>query len=109
MFNTNKLSLNLTKTKDTFFHRLYQRDEIPLKLPNVSIGNQFIEREHSMKFLGVLLDENITWINHLKLIENKISKNIGILYEVKPYLNQICLNYIYFSFIHCHLNCTNIA
>ena len=108
-FNTNKLSLNLTKTKYILFHRLYQRDEIPLKLPKVSIGNQFVKREHSMTFLGVLLDENITWINHLKLIEKKVSKNIGILYKVKPYLNEICLNYIHFSFIYCHLNYANIA
>ena len=61
-----------------------------------------------MKFLGVLLDKNITWINHLKLIENKIYKNISILYKVKPYLNQICFKYIYFSFIHCYLIMLNL-
>jgi len=62
-----------------------------------------------MKFLGVLLDENVTWNNHINFIENKISKNIGILYKAKPYLNQICLKYIYYSFIHCFLNYANIA
>ena len=31
------------------------------------------------EFLGVLLDENVTWAEHLKYIENKCAKNIGLL------------------------------
>ena len=27
-----------------------------------------------MKFLGVILDENVTWKEHIKLIENKTCK-----------------------------------
>ncbi|XP_065671679.1 uncharacterized protein LOC136089556 [Hydra vulgaris] len=57
-FNANKLSLNVTKTKYTFFHRFHDRDKIPLKLPKLCIANQDIKRETTLKFLGVLLDEN---------------------------------------------------
>jgi hypothetical protein len=46
---------------------------------------------------------------HINVIENKISKNIGILYKAKQFLNQSCLKFIYFSFIHCYLNYANIA
>ena len=34
-----------------------------------------------MKFLGVIIDENLTWKNHIEVAKNKISKNIGVLYR----------------------------
>ena len=40
-----------------------------------------IKHESSVKFLGVIIDENITWNKHIELIESKISKNIGMLYR----------------------------
>ena len=47
-----------------------------------------IKRESSVKFLGVITDENITWNKHIELVENKISKNIGILYRASHYLDK---------------------
>ena len=73
-FQANKLSLNAKKTKYTFFHKLRISDHIPLKLPALCINSSEIQREYSITFLGVLLDENITWKNHIKTIETKISK-----------------------------------
>ena len=108
-FACNKLSLNTAKTKYTFFHKLSQRDNIPLVLPTLTINNNIIKRENSTKFLGVLIDENLTWQSHIHYIENKISKNIGLLYKAKFLLNQKCLKSIYFSFIHSYINYANIA
>ena len=34
--------------------------------------------ESFIKFLGVMIDENIIWNKHIELIENKILKNIGM-------------------------------
>ena len=108
-FKTNKLSLNVDKTKYTFFHKLNQRDTIPLKLPNLILNNSSIKRENAIKCLGVIIDEKLTWTNHISTIENKISKNIGILYKAKFLLSQTCLKHIYSAFIHSYLNYANIA
>ena len=54
-----------------------------------------------MKFLGVLLDENLSWKKHLKYTENKIAKSIG-LYKAKPLLDKDYLLALYFSYIHSH-------
>ena len=54
-------------------------------------------------------DENITWNKHIELVENKISKNIGILYRASHYLDKKSLKSIYFSFIHNYVNYCNIA
>ena len=57
-----------------------KKDDIPLRLPKLIISNYEIQREESIKFLGVLLDQHLTWKEHIKLTENKIAKNIGMLY-----------------------------
>ena len=108
-FNANKLSLNATKTKYSFFHSLAFQDRIPLQLPKLEINNVRIKREQIMRFLGVLLDENMTWKNHISSIESKVSKNLGVLYKARRLLNKKCLKQIYFSCIHSYLNYGNIS
>ena len=71
-FKSNESSLNADNTKFTLFHKVRQRDNIPLVLPTLKINNTLIKRIDHIKFLGVLFDENLTWKNHINLIENKI-------------------------------------
>ena len=52
-FNANKLSLNVKKTKHSFFHKSSKKDNIPLPLPSLNINELTVEREYSIKFLGV--------------------------------------------------------
>ena len=49
-FNANKLSLNVKKTKFSFFHKLSKKDYIPLRLPNLNINGFNIERESLINF-----------------------------------------------------------
>ena len=56
-FNANKLSLNVKKIKFSFFHKSSKKDNIPLRLPNLNINGFTIERESSIKFLGVWIDK----------------------------------------------------
>ena len=82
-FNADKLSLNVKKTKFSFFHKSSKKDNIPLRLPNLNINGFTIEHESSIKFLGAWIDENLTWRDHIHTVENKIAKNIGLLYQGK--------------------------
>ena len=87
-FISNKLSLNVKKTNIFIFHKASKRDDLPLVLPKLFINNQVIKRQSSVKFLGILLDENLSRKEDLKLTENKIAKNIGLIFKAKPYLNK---------------------
>ena len=49
-FNINKLSLNILKTKYSFFHSSAYQDTIPLRLPKLKINNITIKREPTMNF-----------------------------------------------------------
>ena len=106
---SNKLSLNTGKTFYSLFHKRTKTDDLPLILPKLQINNQEITRKNSIKFLGVMLDENLNWKDHIKVIENKVSKNLGLIYRAREFLNKKCLTNIYHSYIHCYLNYANMA
>ena len=80
-----QISLNVKKDKYLFFHKPSKKDDIPLVISKLNINNSEIAQTESIKFLGVLLDENQSWKTHIKHIENKISKNIGILFKAWPF------------------------
>ena len=65
------------KTKYSFFHQLSKKDDIPLRLPKLIINNYETQRKQYIKFLRVLLDQQLTKRERIKLTENKIAKNIG--------------------------------
>ena len=66
----NKLSLNIEKTKCLYFHKP-QRKLTPLRL---NINNTIIEKVNSFNYLGIILNENLTWRNHIEMFANKIAK-----------------------------------
>ena len=75
----------------------------------LKINNHDIERVNTMKFLGVLLDDNLSWKEHIKYLENKIAKNIGLMYRAKPFLDKESLLASYYSYINSYQNYANLA
>ena len=61
------------------------------------------------EFLGVIIDESITWNKSMELVGNEISKTIGMQYRASYYLDKNSRQSIYFSFIHNYENYCNIA
>ena len=51
-----------------------------LQLPTMTFNNIEIKRDNSVKFVDAIIDKKLTWSNHIEVVENKISKNIGVLY-----------------------------
>ena len=83
-FMVNKLSLNVGRTKYSLFSKPSKVDDLPLMVQNFSF--QEMKRVPYIKFLGVLLNDNLSWKEHLKYIENKIAKSIRFLYKAKDSL-----------------------
>ena len=106
-FRTNKLFLNVTKTYCTLFQKNSTKDKLPLKIPELKIGNSIIQRKSSIKFLEIvnLIRGKII----LKQLKKKLARNIGLLYRTKPYLDETSLKSIHFSYIHSYIKYANIA
>ena len=97
--NSNKLTINPQKC-----HLIIP----PSKKPNlmdlsVSLKDATINAENSVKYLGVIIDTNLNFHDHLTAIELKILRAVGILYKLKFVLPQNTLRTLYYSFIHPHL------
>ena len=80
-----------------------------IDLPSAFVNNEVIKGQSSIKFLAILLDENMSWKEHLKSTENKTAKNIGLTDKGKPYLNKDSLLALYFSYIHSYINYANLV
>ena len=78
-FKANKLSLNLTKTKYSLFHPASKKRFLREPLTFLKMDNIVIERENATKFLGVIIDKNFSWKQHINNVTTKLSKSIGIL------------------------------
>ena len=71
----NKLSLNIKKTQFMIFTtKNSSRHDIDL-----NIEGHKIEQTFKSKFLGVIIDSQLTWKYHINYISGKIAKGIGII------------------------------
>ena len=105
-FRSNKLSLNLNKTNYILF--CSHRKKIPDIQGSIQLNNFIIPQVISVKFLGVHLDQHLTWNAHTSQIASKISKNMGILSKISYLLpTQLRLN-LYYSLIHPYLSYCNM-
>ena len=100
-FIANKLSVNTDKTKFMLFHP--KRRHPPLHI-NITIEDKQIEEVASIKFLGVKLQENLSWKCHIDTIANKIVKVVGILNRLKHQLPEVTLLLIYTTLIQSHIS-----
>ena len=104
LLNFNKLSLNTTKTKSMMFHTMQRH----MDTVSFTINNENIEKISSFNFLGIHLDENLTWNKNTNMLTNKLSKVLGILNRLKYIYPQHILLIIYNSLFMSHVNYGNI-
>ena len=70
--------------------------------PILSIGSESIKRVSSIKTLGVMVDECITWKDHIDEVAKKAAKGIGILGRSKGFLDKDTLKTVYSAFLLPH-------
>ena len=95
-FAANRLSLNLSKTNFMVFKPWQKRQSFEFQ---VSINEQPILRVSETMFLGVFLDDNLTWKLHISLLASKLSKSIGIIHKSRFFLSTQSLRTLYNSMI----------
>ena len=96
---TNKLKLNISKTKFMIFTYRTQ-----FQIPNLLLNNTSIEYVTSIKYLGVILDHKLNFNEHINLIRTKLARINGLIYSLKSFLPLHCLRSIYFSFSYSYIN-----
>ena len=74
----------------------------------IKANNTNLEQKAECKFLGVIVDENITWKSHINHISSKISKSLAILRLLKYTFPKQILKTLYMSLIQPYFNYCNI-
>ena len=102
----NKLSLNIKKTHFILFHFRQKKISSPVA---IYIDKNKLEQVKETKFLGVIINENLTWSDHIDVVSNKCSKNLGIIRKLQKTVPRNILVTLYSTLIYPYLNYCNIA
>ena len=90
--DVNRLSLNISKTNYIIFHSTKMKisEDISIK-----IGRKHLTKAKYVKFLGLLLDESLSWKFHLSELSKKLARTCGIFFKIRSLLpiNTLILVY----------------
>ena len=103
----NKLSLNVDKTKYMLFYNHQKQVSIYNHL-KIDFNGMTIKRTKTFNFLGIVINEHLTWTDHITHISNKINPIVGLLHRLKYQLPTHILKMIYNSLILSRLHYGNI-
>ena len=99
----NKLSLNIKKNPNFVIFRPRQKN-VPFTprikiLDSVTYTYANLEMKDYVKYLGLMIDSNLSWKYHIESICHKISKSIGIIAKIGHYVPRRVLLSVYNSLI----------
>ena len=99
----NFLHINVSKSKFMHFKTPRQttrnEDDIDIKF-----GNTPLQRVESIKFLGVIIEEKLTWSKHTQHVICKVRSSIGSLYEMRKVIPKKLKAVVYNSIINSQLS-----
>ena len=102
-FKRNKLNLNPSKTRYMVINHKTQETQL------VKIGEEYLERvwkegnEKSFKLVGIWVDEDLSWAEHIDKLGKKINSAIYGLSKSQRSLNATSKKLLYSGLIHSHL------
>ena len=76
---------------------------------NIYINGHQIERVKSIKYLGLHIDDKLTWSSQLKLLETRLSQASGIMSKLRHFVNFDCLKSFYYAKVYSYLQYAVLA
>ena len=67
--------------------------------PSLEIGGMPINQVSHTKYIGVYLDENLIWNEHINQISRKIASEIGALKRIRSFVPDTILQFIFNSLV----------
>ena len=99
--NANNLTINPSKT-----YALVISPFTNLNFPTLNLfyNHHRIDVVRTVKYLGIIFDNQLLFKQHIKMLESKLYRYVGILFRLKSFLPKYILSKIYYAFIHSYLN-----
>ena len=102
--NANKISLNVSKAELILFKLKMKKLDFDLEL---KLNGKRLYPTKLVKYLGIKIHENLTWIDHINHIAIKLNRANAMLFKVREFVNIKILKSIYYAIFDCHLNYAN--
>ena len=102
----NLLHINVKKCCYMYFSPSKRNDSDPeddLDSQNLSINSKIIKRVKQTKFLGVIIDDKLSWKPHILSLNKKLSSACGRISQIRKYLPESLFKLIYHSLFESHL------
>ena len=93
----NRLSLNISKTNFVVFHAINKPKTF---LVTILINKQAIDEVKSVKYLGILIDSQLTFKNQIDELSKKACSAIGVLYKLRPFVTSNILTSVYYAIVY---------
>ena len=81
-----------------------QNEQISLR-----INNDIIKQVSSVRFLGLIIDEGLTWKEHIDSVSKNIIKSSGLIAKLRHYANKNSLKLIYYALVYPYLTYGNLV
>ena len=81
---------------------LFSRKPCPFDL-SLTLNYVNIEISKGTKYLGILIDDNLSFKSHIHYLESKLSRSVGVISKLRFFLPSSALINLYYSLIHSHL------
>lgn len=91
----NKISLNIDKTAYMIISDGVVPDDIAINIRGTTLSCV-----HSTKFLGVIIDDKLTFNLHIEAVCKKVSRTIGMIYRIANCVPPHVLRNLYFTLVH---------
>ena len=98
-FKANKLTLNLDKSVMLIMGRKNHS-----KLNTLKIGGHKIRIEKVTKFLGVWIDSELNWNEHVNRLALKLKSRLGLLKRSKNFLDPHSMKVLYYAQVYSNLS-----
>ena len=96
--SVNRLKLNVKKTKVVLFNKENLNPHV-----DITFEGMEIECLQQFRFLGVLLDQSVSFESHFSMLYRKLMNYTFISRKLSQVLPSVCLKHLYYAFFHSNL------
>ena len=75
------------------------RNKVSFPTLELKMGNTTLERVKSIKYLGVIIDENFNWSQHITNLKSKLASSVGIISKLRYYVDTKILIQVYHALV----------
>ena len=95
----------MKKTELVIFKHQSKKLDSPI---NTKLNGKRLCPSKSAKYLGIKIDENLNWKQHIHDITIKLNRANALSFTIRNYVNKHILRTIYFAIFDSHVNYANL-